>query len=182
MSRLFIRILPFFAISLLGCRDGATPPQPAHSSDTGTGPVAVAESAKPKHSFGDFSFTIPNGWKVVTPDRDKTKAMLLLDGTTLQDAKAMIKVDVGAPTAPTAEALAQLFAKSTGGTVSPEPLDFDGTPGIIASTTSTAMSTPRNLTVVFRANQVYLLMVAANEGVDVSAPIAEIRQSWTWSK
>jgi hypothetical protein len=110
------------------------------------------------------------------------KAMILLDGTTVQNAKAMIKVDVGNPTAPSAEALAQGFAKSTGGTVSSESLDFDGTPGINASTSSTEMTTPRNLIVILRGNRVYLLMAGAVEGVDVAAPIAAIRQSWTWSK
>jgi uncharacterized protein YbdZ (MbtH family) len=182
MSRTIARVLPLFAISFLGCRDVAAPPQPVHSSDTPNSSVVVADTGKSQHSFGDFSFTIPSGWKVVAPDRDKTKAMILLDGTTVQNAKAMIKVDVGNPTAPSAEALAQGFAKSAGGTVSPEPLDFDGTQGINASTSSSEMTTPRNLIVILRGNRVYLLMVGAVEGVDVAAPIAAIRKSWSWTK
>jgi hypothetical protein len=114
------------------------------------------------------------------PDRDKTKAMLLLDGDDWRNAKAMIKVDVGTPTAPTATQLAEGFANSTGGTISAETLEFDGTPGVSASTSSTELTTPRNLTVVYHKGQAYLIMASSIAGVNIDDALLHVRKSWRW--
>lgn len=166
---------------LLGCRDGADTPSSLQPTQGTNRSAKISDESNSRHGFGDFSFTIPNEWKLVTPDRNKTKAMLLLDGTSWQNAKAMIKVDVGSPTAPTAEALAKTFAAEVGGTVSQEPLDFDGASGIYVSTSSTNLATPRIMILILRRNQLYLVMAAAVTEVDVSSPIATIRESWKWT-
>ncbi|MEM0927297.1 MAG: hypothetical protein AAGJ83_14730 [Planctomycetota bacterium] len=132
--------------------------------------------------FGDFSFVVPEGWSVVVPDREKTKAMLLLAGTSWQDAEAMIKVDVGPPTAATAKQLAEGFAKSAGGTVSTETVEFDGTPGVVASTSSTQLTKPRKMIVIFRGTNAYLLMVAAVGGIEIDEALSSIRQTWKWTQ
>ena len=162
----------------VGCTGKSTTPA---EGDT-TSVSRFSESAVPDESksFGDFSFQTPSGWSVVTPDRDKTKAMLLLEGTTWQNAKAMIKVDVGSPAAPTGEQLAEGFANSAGGKVSPDVLDFDGTPGVSVSTSSTEMTTPRQMIIVYRDGKAYLLMIGATAGVDIGDAVSHVRESWKW--
>jgi len=173
----------FILISLcvFGCRNNSTTVQPTVPSSTPTDNNDDEGDGDSPHQFGEFSFAIPHGWTVVTPVRDKTKAMILLDGTNWQNAKAMIKVDVGTPAAPTAEELAQGFAKNVGGTVSPEPMDFNGTPGINASTSSTELTTPRNMIVIYRDSKAFLLMAGAVEGIELTDAIAHIRETWMWA-
>ena len=178
-----IKLRSFFSLAVLclvGCTGNSstqsTDPQPPSISRP-----ADAGQADNIRSFGDFSFSIPSEWTVVAPDRDKTKAMLLLGGTNWQNAKAMIKIDVGTPAAPTAKQLAEGFAKSTGGTVSADTLDFDGTSGVSASTSSNDLMTPRQMIVVYRNGKAYLLMAGATSGVDVNNAVAHVRASWKWA-
>ena len=169
---------PYLWITILclaGCGDSSTLPPNGSTANS-------KDHAGGLYAFEDFSFSIPAGWTVVKPDRDKTMAMLLLGGTNWQNAKAMIKVDVGTPSAPTAKQLAEGFAKNTNGTSSADPLDFDGTPGFSASTASTELSMPRNMMVVYRDGQAYLLMVGALEGVEVGDVISHVRKSWKWTE
>ena len=167
-------------LCFVGCTDNSTP-QPATPQTSSISPATEAGQTDGPQSFGDFSCSIPNGWTVVTPDRDKTKAMLLLAGTNWQNAKAMIKIDVGTPTAPTARQLAEGFAKSTGGSVTADALDFDGTPGVSASTSSNELTTPRIMIVVYRNGRAYLLMAGATAGVDVADAVSHVRESWKWA-
>jgi len=172
--------LSLAVLCVAGCTDNsATPPAGAQTATVESS--ATSSRADETQSFGDFSFSIPSGWTVVTPDRDKTKAMLLLDGTKWQNAKAMIKIDVGTPTAPTAKQLAEGFAKSAGGNVSADTLDFNGTPGAVASTSSNELTTPRSMIVVYRDGKTYLLMAGATAGVDISDAVSKIRESWKWT-
>lgn len=141
--------------------------------------MAQAPNLGPEpHDFGEFSFMIPDGWTVVAPDRDKTRAMLVLQEA--DEVKAMLKVDVGSPTAPTPGALARQFAQSTGGKVLPQQVDFDGVPGVGVMTASKTMETPKNVVLLFRNEQVYSVMVAAVEGADVLSAMTTIRYSWKW--
>lgn len=168
-------------LCFVGCADkSAAPPSGAQASRV-TAPRELSQNDK-HQSFGDFSFSIPSGWTVVTPDRDKTKAMLLLDGTNWQNAKAMIKVDVGKPAAPTAMQLAENFAKSTGGNVSADALDFDGTPGVMVSTPSNDLTTPRTMIVIYRDGKVYLLMAGITAGVNVDDALSHVQESWKWNQ
>lgn len=181
MKRSLIAVLTAAMICVAGCRDATA--QPLATKDTQLAPkVASDEPTNDRNNFGDFSFSVPKGWTIVTPDREKTKAVLLLDGTNWQNAKAMIKVDVGTPTAPTARQLVDGFANSAGGTVSAESLDFDGTPGVSASTSSTTLNTPRDMTAIYRDGKVYLLMAGAVEGVELSEAVSHVRKSWTWTE
>jgi len=157
-----------------------TPPRAADrqsSINTMPGP-----SGNERMSFGAFSFLIPDGWSAVAPDREKTKAMLLPVGATMQDAKALIKVDVGLPAAPTASKLAETFAKNTGGSVAPETIDFDGTAGVCVTTSSQDLATPRNMIIIFRNDTAYLLMVGAGGDWDASVALTRIRESWKWTE
>ncbi len=140
------------------------------------------KAAEESQVFDGFSCVIPSEWTVVAPDRDKTKAMLLLGGESWQNAKAMIKVDVGKPAAPTAEELAQGFAKSAGGSVAEGTWDFDGTPGVVATTMSNDLATPRFMIVIYRDGKAYLLMGAAVEGVQIDDALTRIRESWKWKQ
>jgi hypothetical protein len=108
--------------------------------------------------------------------------MILLDGTSWQNARAMIKVDVGTPTAPTARQLAERFANNAAGTVATEWLDFDGTSGVSASTKSTTLTTPRNMIIIYRDRKAYLLMAGAVKDVDLSKAVVQIRESWKWTE
>lgn len=173
--------LSLAAICVAGCTSDSAP-LPADTEVASASTSTKVEQTDDIQSFGDFSFSIPSGWSVVTPDRDKTKAMLLLDGTNWLNAKAMIKIDVGAPAAPTARQLVEGFANSTGGQVSAEDLDFDGTPGVSASTSSTELTTPRNMIVVYRDSQAYLLMAGATAGVDIGDAVSHVRESWVWTQ
>jgi len=134
---------------LVGCTKSSTP-QPAGTQTPLASTFIGAEPTDGTQSFGDFSFSIPRGWYIVMPDRDKTKAMVLLGGSNWQNAKAMIKIDVGSPAAPTARQLAEGFVKSAGGSVSADALDFDGTPGVSASTSSNELTKPQNMIIVYR--------------------------------
>ena len=148
------------------------PPAPQVSSEIDTEGL---------QSFRDFYFSIPDGWAVVKPDRQKTKAMLLLDGTNWQNARGLLKVDVGRPVAPTQIQLAEGFANTSGGTVSPDLWDFDGKPGVLVSTSSTEVTTPRNAIFIYHNNQAYLLMSSGEADVDLSKVLSHIRETWKWA-
>lgn len=181
MKRCFTTVLTAALICVAGCRDDTA--QPSATENTQLSPtVASGEQNSELNNFGDFSFSVPKGWNIVAPDRGKTKAMLLLDGTDWQNAKAMIKIDVGTPTAPSAKQLADGLANSAGGTVSTDSLDFDGTPGVSASTSSTTLNTPRDMTIIYRNGKAYLLMAGAIEGVELSKAISHVRKSWKWTE
>ena len=69
-----------------------------------------------RRQFEGFSFDLPSGWLPAVPALAKTKADILLGGLRL-GAKAEIMVDVGHPTLPSPEAVAEAFAKMWGGTL-----------------------------------------------------------------
>ncbi len=133
-----------------------------------------------RQHFGEFSFEIPGGWSNVTPDRAKTKARVLLDGTNWQNAKGMIKVDVGTPAFPTAAEMAKSFATSADGRVAPGTLDFDGEIATKATTSSTNVSKPRVIIIIYRGGKSYLVMASGVEGVDVTKAIEHVRSTWKW--
>src|SRR5205823_85467 len=101
--------------------------------------------------------------------------------TAWNNADAMIKVDVGKPSAPSAKALAKALA-GEGGTIYPDPVPIDGSDGIKVETTSTDMSRPKFAIVVFREGKVYLIMAAQKSGTDVSDAQNQIVKSWKWTK
>ncbi len=65
--------LSLAVLVVIGCTDNSanSPGDARPTSDTSS--TASGETDE-SQSFGDFSFSIPSGWTVVTPDRDKTKA------------------------------------------------------------------------------------------------------------
>lgn len=172
-------LLAMFCVA--GCKEN-TDSLPAGNENSLATNATETDKPDETQSFGDFSFSIPKGWTSVPPDREKTKAMLLLDGTDAQNAKAMIKIDVGMPAAPTARQLAESFAKSVGGNVSSDALNFDGEDAVIATTSSNDLGTPRNMIIVYRDAKAYLLMAGATEGVDIGDAVSHIRSSWKWKQ
>jgi hypothetical protein len=68
-----------------------------------------------------------------------------------------------------------------GGNVSADTLDFDGTPGVSASTSSTELTTPRNMIIVYRDGKAYILMAGATGDVDIGDAVSHIRESWKWT-
>jgi hypothetical protein len=126
--------------------------------------------------FVGFEFAIPDGWTRVAPDRSKTKAMILLNGTAWNNAHAMVKVDVGKPVFPTVEETAKAFRGNAMTSVT-----IDGQHGIRISTSSADLSSPQHVVVVYRAGKAYLLMASGVRDVDVAKAFDEVLQSWHWS-
>lgn len=177
MSKFSVSLGCLALIFTIGCarEEASSPTVPPPSEMTQT-----PDFGPKPHDFGEFSFIVPDGWTIATPDRDKTKAMLVLQ--VADEVKAMLKVDVGVPAAPTPEALAQQFAQSSGGKVLRQEIDFDGVPGIGVVTTSKTMEVPKHVIVLFHKEQVHMVMVAAVEGADVQGAMSTILYSWKWKE
>jgi hypothetical protein len=139
------------------------------------------DDTRARTSFGDFEFLIPAKWASVKPDRPKTVAMLLLNGTTWNNADGMIKVDVGKPAASSAKALAAVLAGNDG-KVDGNLVSVDGSEGIKVETPSTDMSRPKYAVVIFRGQKAYLIMAAQKRGTDVSEAMDEVIKTWRWTK
>lgn len=129
-------------------------------------------------SFGPFGFEVPQGWTAVSPDREKTKAMLVLHGTA-PDPSGILKIDVGMPAFPTPEALARAMAGQDGH-VDAEPIDVDGAKGTRVDIPSEDMLRPRSVVVIYRGGRVYLIMGAHAHGADISEAFNEVLKTWKW--
>ncbi len=93
----------------------------------------------------------------------------------------MIKVDVGAPSAPTPQQLAESFANSAGGSISSEERILDGSPAAVATTPSSDLSKPQTMIIVYREGKAYLLMASAVQGNDINDAISQVCLSWKWT-
>ena len=62
----------------------------------------------------------------------------------------------------------------------PEPLDVALEP--LVETTSSDLSRPRHVVVIFKDGQVYLIMAAAAGGADVSSAFDEVLRTWRWNE
>jgi len=145
-------------------------------SDSSPAVTGQSASAPALTSFEGFDFAIPAGWSRVVPDRSKTKATILLNGTTWNNADGRLIVDVGKPSFPTAKQTAQALAGSEGVAIS-----LDGQDGIMVSTASTDMSKPQHAIVVYRDDKVYLLMASGVRGTDVKPAFDYVVRTWHWS-
>ena len=92
----------FLVLSLVGC---GTEPGGNTRGTSGAAP-RTGETAAKRERFEGFSFELPSGWTRVAPDRDNTKALLVL-GKDREKAKAMIKIDVGPPGSPNPKDIAE---------------------------------------------------------------------------
>ena len=174
--QLCLSLVVCFAI---GCSDKSKSPEGDQTSSAGTS--TESNENNESKSFGDFSISIPPGWTVAKPDRDKTKAVLFLDGTNWRNAKAIIKIDVGPTLAPTADQLAEALAQNTNGKVSKEAVEFDGTPAVEVLTSSNDLMIPRNMFAIYRDGKAYLVMAAATAGIEVDDAISHVHKSWKWN-
>ena len=109
--------------------------------------------------------------------------MLLLGGERWDEAKAMIKVDVGPPASPDPKAIADSLARDFGGSVQPETADLDGQRDVqvLASSPKPGLSSKKAI-VVIRRGKLYLLMAGAVAGTEISDAFEQIRKSWKWDK
>jgi hypothetical protein len=164
---------------ILGCGNSDVRNSPDSTNRSNQDDAALAGEAT-RQQFGAFSFEVPGGWSSVTPDRDKTKAIVLLGGTNWQNSRAMIKVNVGTPAFPTRQEMADDFAKRAGGQVAPETLDFGGEAATKVTTTSTTLATPRAMMIIYRDGKAYLVMAGALGDVDLADAIEHIRSTWKW--
>jgi hypothetical protein len=145
-----------------------------------SGTLVLADDPK-STSFGAFALVIPDGWTRVDADRNKTAAMLLFNGTAWFNADAMIKIDVGKPTARSAMETAKALAGADG-KVFDVPVSVDGIDAIKVETTSTDMSRPKCAIVFHREGKVYLIMGAEKKGKRVSEALDQMVKSWKWSE
>jgi hypothetical protein len=141
---------------------------------------APSDGAKARTDFGAFEFVIPAKWSRGNPDRAKTAAMLLLNGTAWNNADGMIMVDVGKPAA-SAKELAQSLAGKDG-KIYPDKVSVDGVEGIKIESTSDNMSRPKYAVVVIRDSKVYLIMAAQLPRTNVSEALDQIVKSWKWKQ
>ncbi len=195
-------LLALAVLLLVGCSEKA-PSQPPQETSTRTSPSASPVSApkgrngrdaapsQPQGNTGttalqarlqldEFSFVIPGGWSSIAPDQNKTKAMLLLGGARWDNAKGMIKIDVGLPVYPTAYETAESFVRSAEGQVSPDAVNVDGEKGVRVVIRSNSMAVPREVVVIFRQGHAYLVMAGAVDGTEVSEAIEEMLSTWKW--
>lgn len=135
---------------------------------------------KTTHEFDHFSFTVPAGWVVVTPDLDLTRAMIMQGGNEWPNAKAMIKIDTQAPNTESPKSMVEVFSTNTAGTVADEPVDFGGTPGYVATASEALKTGQRNLVALFRDDLAYTIVVNSADGVKVDAALETVRSSWKW--
>ena len=161
----FSVVVGISCLSVLAASRRGQPPAPL------TGPA----------SFGAFQFEVPAGWKSVPPDRAKTMAILLLNGTARNEPDGMLKVDVAKPAFPTAREVADVLAGNDG-RVSQDPVSLDGIEGVRVDTSSTDMSRPRFAVVVFRDEMAYLIMAAGANGADVSKAFDQVLKTWRWTE
>jgi hypothetical protein len=161
-----LKRLAFLAISLLALAA-------ADTSGGAPAPAAVVQS------FDGFSMAVPSGWSSVKPDRDKTKATLLLGAKSWTEAKAMIKVDSGPLLQPSLRAAAELLVKNFGGKILDQPAVLDGETGIHVVTAGRTLLEPQEVILVLHKDKVWLLMGSAL-GQDVAGPVEQCRASWHW--
>jgi len=147
---------------------------------TGCDTAPSSSSASTTIRSDSFTFTIPEGWISVKPDRKKTKAELLYGSKTWYRADAMIRVDSGKPAIPNAMELAKSFAESDKGKLLPDTVDLAGETGYVVVTESKTLRAPCYFIAVIRNEKCYLLMGASKGKVEVKDVIDEIRQSWEW--
>jgi len=130
-------------------------------------------------STSEFQFAVPPGWRKVPPDRDKTAAMMLLNGTSWQDADGIIKVDVGNPakTDPMQHAMTLAGAD---GRVLEERVLINGLPAIQVETKSSDMARPRHAVVVQREGKIYLILAATATGTELTGALNHMIDTWRW--
>lgn len=150
------------------------------SADQRKGASVATPRSSEWMSFSGFRFKSPDGWVPATPDKSRTKAMIVLQAANLRTPRGMLIVDVGKPVLPNAREMAQSFADKDG-RVSPDPVSLDGESGILVETTSADLSRPRLVLVVFREGQVYLIMAAGTNATEVSSAFDAVLASWEWN-
>ena len=143
-------------------------------------PERPPAAASTPTSFGAFDFNIPAGWSNAGTAAGKAKAVIILNARTRPPADGVLRVEAGRPTLPTARQVAETFA-ADGGRVIPDPVSIDGVEGVRVETTSTDLSRPRHVVVVFKGDQAFLIMAAAANEVDVSAAFDDVLRTWRWN-
>ncbi|MDB5319645.1 MAG: hypothetical protein JWN40_1276 [Phycisphaerales bacterium] len=130
------------------------------------------------HEFPAFKFEIAGGWRDVPPSSEQTAAMLVLDGESATQPRAMIMVDMGKTTLGLRETAARLAGPD--GRILPDPVRVDAVEGLRVETSSTDTSRPKLAVLLLRGQRMYLIMAAASNGYDVASDFEQVLTSWKW--
>ena len=170
----------------IGCQKSKAPTAKGNAdANRQDGSVSDNQESAPmpgkRYQFEGFTFELPSDWKMVQPDRGKTKAMLLIGSDRLDQARGMIKADAGPPVSDTPDEMAKLLAEEFKGTIAEEEFDIDGERALRVSTNSTQLDAPREIFIAYREGRAFLVMGVGVKGTDVTGPIIDIIRSWKWS-
>jgi len=139
---------------------------------------STQSAAGGRASFGDFSVVTPSGWASTTPDRQKTAAMFLLGDESLQNARALIKIDAGKCQFENGREAVAAFA---GGKMTPTAISLgDNEAFQIEMPAGGGMSRPRFVAASVRDHKLYLIMGAGADDVDLAGAFQQIINTWRW--
>lgn len=177
----FVLIAALFAA--LGCRENAATPSKVTSAQDSTISTNVKSDEKTAHDFGEFSFTIPDGWNLdVGKESDPFAALLLRNATNFFHARAVIFVvfPLDFPSDPNGNDFAERVGEEPGRKGLRETWDFDKTAGIVVS--STSKYEKKRHVVIYRDDKVYMLIAWSREDSDASEALSQIRETWRWKR
>lgn len=151
------------------------------SASSDKAPLEIVSPVVQSHNFGEFSFAVPEGWQVAPEEPGKTKAKLVKLDAAGKEVVGLIMVDVGKPANPDPKVLAESLAKGNGGSIANDTLTVDGETAYHFTTPSVTMQAPQAGVVLLRSGKCYMIMGAANEGVDVKSALTQLQNTWKWA-
>jgi hypothetical protein len=170
-------------LASLGCSDNAATRPPVPPSPNTIASQNIESDKKSAHDFGDFSFTIPNGWNLDTrKESDPFLALLLRDATNYFHARAVIFVSLAKlfPTDPNSNEFAERVGEEPERKGLRETWDFDQTSGIVVS--SISKYDKKKVVVIYRDDKTYVLIACSREDSDASEALSQIRETWRWTR
>lgn len=126
------------------------------------------------------TFKVPEGWQ---PNRSegKTQCILTKSSDKPGSSSAMIMIDVGKPSNPSAKELAKSFAKMWGGDVLEKSLQVDGEEGFKITIPPTEKKVqPTNAIVVIKDSRVFMLIGGAKPDETLDKVLDQLAADWRW--
>ena len=128
------------------------------------------------------TFNTPKDWQ---PNQSggATYAILTKSNETYPKVSQMISIDIGKPSEPTAQKLAEAFAKRFKGSVGEEAIEIDGEKGWRVTIPADKKSIrPVDCIVAFKDGRSFVFIGAAKEAGDLPKAIDELVAGWKWKK
>jgi hypothetical protein len=128
------------------------------------------------------TFKTPEGWR---PNRSGKNAYAILTHVdeVYPDVSEMISIDIGKPVLPTAELMAEAFAKKWKGKVLKDPIKVDGEKGFRVTITPYKKEVrPIDCVVVVKDKRVFMLIGGAKEKNGLEKAIDDLVASWKWKQ